>query len=179
MSAINPEANIETHSCAWQAAAQQIREADVIISCVDSYAARQDLEATARRYMIPLVDIGMDVFFVDQHAHVSGQVILSLPEGPCMKCLGFLTEENLRQEANQYGAAGGRPQVVWANGILASLAVGILVDLLTGWNGLPVRGEYLHLDGNQNVVTRSPRLDYVPKQCPHFPKESVGDPVFK
>src|SRR5205814_9026266 len=74
-----------------------------------------------------------------------------------MKCLGFLTEENLRQEANQYGAAGGRPQVVWANGILASLAVGILVDMATlgmatlaGKTPIPARVDW----ANANRLTR-------------------------
>lgn len=177
--AINPEATIDTNACKWQLAAQEVRDADVIFGCVDSYAARQDLEATARRYMIPMIDIGMDVFIVDDRPHIAGQVILSLPNGPCMKCLGFLTEENLRREADQYGAAGGRPQVVWANGVLASLAVGVFVDLVTGWSGLAARGEYFHFDGNKNLVWRSPRLEYAPDYCPHFPAESVGDPVFQ
>jgi len=80
-----------------------IREADIIVSCVDSYSARQDLEVTARRFLIPLVDIGMDVFLVDNNPHIAGQAILSVPDGPCMRCLGFLNDENLRREAEQYG----------------------------------------------------------------------------
>ena len=96
-----------------------------------------------------------------------------------MKCLGFLTEDNLQKEAEQYGAAGGRPQVVWANGVLASIAVGLLVDLLTGWNGLSSAGEYLHFDGNTHLVSRSPRLAFAPKSCSHFPSTEVGDPVFQ
>ena len=173
--AVNPEARVQSHRCVWQEAAESIREADVILSCVDSYAARQDLEVTARRYLIPLIDIGMDVFFADSKRHIAGQVILSLPNGPCMRCLGFLNDEDLQREAEQYGAAGGRPQVVWTNGVLASLAVGIAVNLLTGWNGLPGSGEYLHFDGNTNKVWRSPRLDYAPEVCPHFPPEFVGE----
>lgn len=175
---VNPKTMVETLPCAWQDAAQKLRDADIIFSCLDSYHARQDLEVTARRYMIPLIDIGMDVFLVDGKPQMSGQVILSLPGGPCMKCLGFLSEENLRKEADQYGAAGGRPQVVWANGVLASVATGIFVDLVTGWNGLSDRGEYLHFDGNQNLLWRSPRLEYAPKECLHFPHDSVGDPTF-
>src|SRR3989442_529645 len=133
---VNPEAVVRSHQCRWQSAAESIREADAIVSCMDSYAARQDLEATARRYLIPLLDIGMDVFLLEKKAHVAGQVILSLPPGPCLRCLGFLNDENLRLEAEQYRAAGGRHQVVWTNGVLASVAVGLLVYLLTGWNGV-------------------------------------------
>lgn len=179
MLSVNPHMKVEPFACNWQLAAQSIREADMIVSSVDSYAARQDIEATARRFLIPLVDIGMDVHLIDGRPHISGQVILSLPGGPCMKCLGFLTEEKLQKEAEQYGAAGARPQVVWANGVLASIAVGLLVDLLTGWNGLPSGGEYLHFDGNTHLVSRSPRLEFAPKTCLHFPLDEVGDPVFQ
>ncbi len=176
---VSPEAKVWTHQGHWQTAAESIREADLIVSCLDSYAARQDLEVTARRYLIPLVDIGMDVHLVHEKPHVVGQIILSVPPGPCLKCLGFLNEENLQREAEQYGAAGGRPQVVWANGVLASVAVGIVVDLLTGWNGVNPKGEYLHFDGNTNRLWRSPRLEYAAELCPHFAEDSVGDPVFE
>ena len=56
---------------------------------------------------------------------MSGQIILSAPGGPCMFCMHFLTDEKIGREVANYGAAGGRPQVVWANGVLASTAVGI------------------------------------------------------
>jgi hypothetical protein len=179
MLGVNPDMRIETFPCEWQQEAQSIREADVIISCVDSYAARQDIESTARRFLIPLVDIGMDVHLVNTKPHISGQVILSLPGGPCMKCLGFLNDQTLQQEAERYGAAGGRPQVVWANGVLASIAVGLVVDLLTSWNGIPPQGEYLHFDGNTHHVSRSPRIQYAPPTCAHFPADAVGEPVFQ
>jgi molybdopterin/thiamine biosynthesis adenylyltransferase len=179
MLAINPQMQIETFASNWQQEAQSIREADVVISCVDSYAARQDIEATARRFLIPLLDIGMDVHLVEGRPHISGQVILSLPGGPCMKCLGFLNDKTLQQEAEKYGAAGGRPQVVWTNGVLASIAVGLVVDLLTAWNGVPTHGEYLHFDGNTHEISRSPRIQYAPTTCVHFPADAVGEPLFQ
>jgi hypothetical protein len=40
-------------------------------------------------------------------------------------------------EAEKYGAAGSRPQVVWPNGVLASTAVGLAVQLLTPWHPKP------------------------------------------
>lgn len=175
---VNPSAEVHTFADQWQLAANALREADVVVSCVDSYAARQDLEVSTRRFLTPLIDIGMDVHVVDEQPHMTGQVILSLPGGPCFRCLGFLTDENLRQEAELYGAAGGRPQVVWANGVLASLAVGLVIDLLTGWQHRSFRAEYLHFDANQHVVTRSPRLEYAPKTCRHFAADFVGEPVF-
>jgi molybdopterin-synthase adenylyltransferase len=95
-----------------------------------------------------------------------------------MKCLGFLNDNNLQREAEKYGAVGGRPQVVWANGVLASTAVGLLVDLLTGWSGLPPEGEYLHFDGNTHSLSRSPRIEFAPANCLHFQADSVGEPLF-
>jgi hypothetical protein len=62
-----------------------------------------------------------------------GSTILSSPGEFCMRCMGFLSDEKLAQEAARYGNVGGRPQVVWPNGVLASTAVGLAVDLVTNW----------------------------------------------
>ena len=98
-----------------------------------------------------------------------------------MRCLGFLNGENLAKEAAGYGNVGDKPQVVWANGVLASSAVGMLVQLLTGWTSgydLPI---YLSYDGNLNLVTKHVRLNYIQADCEHFPivENTVGDPVFR
>jgi hypothetical protein len=174
---IHPGVNVGAHAVQWQLAAEVIREADIVVGCMDSYAARQDLEVTTRRFLMPLVDIGMDVHVVGEQPHMSGQVIVTLPGGPCLRCLGFLTDENLRHEAQLYGAAGGRPQVVWANGVLASMAVGLVVELLTGWRGRQFAAEYLHYDANEYTISRSPRVEYAPKECRHFQGDSVGEPT--
>jgi hypothetical protein len=55
---------------------------------------------------------------------ISGQAVLSSPGGACLWCLGILTQERIKREAGTYGKAGSRPQVVWPNGVIASLAVG-------------------------------------------------------
>ena len=95
-----------------------------------------------------------------------------------MRCMGFLTDERLAQEAALYGNAGFRPQVVWPNGVLASTAVGLAVELVTDW---PKRGRsyaYLTYDGNQATVKESVTLRNVPSTaCPHFSDSDVGDPV--
>src|SRR5258706_5011045 len=33
---VNPDSRVQCHACVWQEAAESIREADVILSCVDS-----------------------------------------------------------------------------------------------------------------------------------------------
>jgi hypothetical protein len=163
----------------WQDAAGALRSCDLVFGCVDGFDERRQLERSCRRYLIPLIDIGMDVQCVKgQLPRMAGQVILSTPGEPCMQCIGFLNEKTLTREAQRYGDAGDNPQVVWANGVLASTAIGIAVDLLTGWTGKHVGLEYLSYDGNRNCIGPHVRLEYLPKeQCTHHPLDQVGDPV--
>lgn len=95
-----------------------------------------------------------------------------------MRCMGFLTEEKLAQEAGRYGNAGGRPQVIWPNGVLASTAVGLAVDLVTNWTRFARKFAFFSYDGNEATVKESITLRGInPDVCPHFGLETVGDPV--
>lgn len=172
---------IEIYNVNWQEKPGPLRQADIIFGCLDSFAERRDLEALARRYLIPYIDIGMDVFSsnMEEPPRMVGQIILSLPGGPCMKCLGYLTEESLAREAAGYGAAGSNPQVVWSNGVIASTAVGLGIQLLTGWSGNKNKLIYLSYDGNLNTLTPHVRLEYITDKCIHYLLSNVGDPVFK
>jgi len=179
ITAVGPKAEVVTHIGRWQDQPELVRGCDLVFGAVDTFAGRRELEVGCRRHLIPYIDIGMDVHQVgDEPPRMAGQVILSMPGGPCMFCLGFLTEERLGQEAAEYGAAGPRPQVVWANGILASTAVGVFVELLTDWTGAPNRPVYLSYDGNGATVAPHVRLKYLPTtDCPHYPVAKVGDPM--
>jgi molybdopterin/thiamine biosynthesis adenylyltransferase len=109
---INPEAAVTAVGRKWQEQAELLRDSDVIFACVDSFSEREQLERAARRYLVPYIDVGMDVCEVDDGHSVGGQVALSLPGGLCLRCLGIITDQRLAQEAAKYGAAGDRPQVV-------------------------------------------------------------------
>ena len=111
--AVNPAAEVLKRRASWTEVTAELRDVDVILACVDSMICRTELEAFARRFLIPLIDIGMDVHESSGEFSISGQVMLSLPGKPCMRCMGLITEEALAQEAAKYGAAGARPQVVW------------------------------------------------------------------
>ena len=93
--------------------------------------------------------------------------------------MGFLDGTKLGQEAALYGDVGGRPQVVWPNGLLASTAVGIAVDLLTDWTKQTRGSVYLSYDGNRNTLKPHPRLGNVPTSCPHYAAIEVGRPTFR
>ena len=172
---------VHKHASRWQEHPEDLRSCDIVFGCVDGFAQRAELETCTRRYLIPLIDIGMDVHprVAGQPYRMAGQVIVSMPEKPCMRCLGLLTEDALALEATKYGAAGNNPQVVWANGILASTAVGLAVNILTNWTQAEPYVVYLSYDGNNNTIQPHSHMDYPPNErCPHFPLSEIGDPIF-
>lgn len=178
---LRPAAVIEAYTKRWQEKPEPIRGCDIIFGCVDSFAERRELEACARRYLIPYIDIGMDIHCVgDEPPRMGGQVILSMPGGPCMFCLGFLTDDALAKEAARYGHVGDRAQVVWPNGVLASTAVGVAIDLLTDWTRSMRDIVFLLYDGNAGTVMPHPRLQFLnDRRCPHYSLGDVGDSLFK
>jgi hypothetical protein len=178
--AVNPSTRVQAESKKWQECHEMLRGCDVIFGCVDTYRDRYELEIIARRYLIPYIDIGMDVHAIGTEFSVSGQVILSMPGELCMRCLGFLRDDLLAKEAENYGVAGERPQVVWANGVLASLAVGVLTQLITPWHSAHVPIFYLEYDANTQTVVRSNRLNHMTgTKCGHFSDLSdLGDPFW-
>ena len=176
---ILPTASVQEINTKWQENSDILQTCDIVFGCVDSYTEREQLEAECRRYLIPYIDIGMDVHNIDDGVPaMSGQVILSMPGRPCMRCMGFITERKLALEAAKYGDIGGRPQVVWPNGVLASTAVGIFVDLLSGWTHSENKLFYLSYNGNTGEVTEHIRLKFTDKHCLHYPIESAGPPAF-
>lgn len=177
---IRPWIDVEIAQTEWQKADYLIRDAHVVFGCVDGYQQRMYLEIASRRYRLPYIDVGMDVTDLGHGQYaIAGQMITTLPGGPCMKCIGFLTQDRLDQEENKYGDAGVNPQVVWTNGTLASLAVGAFMRLLTPWFNSSVEYEWLELDGNSQVVTKSKQPQYfIQGSCDHFSLSDIGDPFF-
>ena len=176
---INPKAEVHIINSRWQDNAEALQAGDVVFGCVDTYEDRSQLEAECRRYLLPYIDIGMDVHQSDEGFQMSGQLILSMPGQPCMRCVGFLTEDKLAKEAAKYGKVGGRPQVIWPNGLLASSAIGIFTDLVTGWSGQKDRLVYMAYDGNSGTIQKHVRLDYLTTTCQHYDITQVGPPKFK
>ncbi len=170
---ILPKSKVDAIDTKWQLRSEDLKKCDIVVGCLDSYLEREQLESECRRNLIPLIDIGMDVHNNDGYS-ISGQVILSMPGNYCMKCYGFLTEQKLAIEAAKYGNVGGRPQVVWPNGVLASTAVGVFVNMLTGWakNSDDV---YLAYDGNVGTITDHIRKKFVNGKCTHFPLKNIGE----
>ena len=176
---IKKNALVKTYKQRWQENSNPLRECDIIFGCVDGYQERHELEVSARRYFIPYIDIGLTVVHHPPRAPLmSGHVFLSLPNRPCMWCLGILSDKKLGEEALRYGDTGPRPQVIWANGVLASTAAGIAIDLVTGWTQRKEKLVYLLYEGNPGIIAPNPRLAVInlDRKCPHHDAKKVGDP---
>lgn len=161
----------------WQEEPEPLKSCDIVFGCLDGYNNRSELESLTRRALIPYIDIGMDVKEVgDDPPRMSGQVIASVPGGPCMRCFGFLNEKVLGEEAKAYGAAGIRPQVVWPNGVLASTAVGIAMNLLMNWTAnCDGQTLYYEYDGNTGTIKPHLRTEVPLKDCTHYKICHAGD----
>jgi molybdopterin-synthase adenylyltransferase len=174
MRRVHPEGKVDALPVSWQEVHELLRDCDLVFACLDGYLARDELERYLRRYAVSMIDIGMDVNARDGGYQICGQIILSVPDAPCMRCFGFITEAALAKEVGQYGEVGGRAQVVWPNGVLASTAVGLGMHLLLPWNRLSSPAPYLEYDDNKMEVKPSARLLYTPKQCVHYASVLTG-----
>lgn len=112
-----------------------------VVSCLDSYAARDEVMKFAWRHLLPVVDIGMTAIPTETRAFgadaVCGHMCFYHPGGPCMWCADQLSTAKLEAERAQDGESYVRgmaaPQVVSFNGLLASWAVIELMQYLTGF----------------------------------------------
>lgn len=153
---LNEHAHIIPVKSKWQIGAElgKFNTCDIIVGAVDSFQERDQIERYSRELRIPYIDIGMDIKTIKNNYHVIyGQAIMTFPDGPCMRCLGFLNERILELEVNNYGDAGDKPQVVWPNGCLASTAVSFLMNYFFQWSGNYPPYLYRQYDGNNFTIT--------------------------
>ncbi len=140
----------------------RLLDADVVFCCTDNLTSRLVLNRIAYQYYIPLIDLGVDVQLVPDNVSrvraIGGRVMLVTPEGPCLGCLGVLDPVALAREAagNERGGYIAdqdehAPSVISFNGVVASLAVGEFLNLVTRY---AVRPEpvYHRYDGVRGVI---------------------------
>jgi molybdopterin/thiamine biosynthesis adenylyltransferase len=160
-----------------------VKEADIVVACVDRFDVREAINALARRHLLPLVDVGMTIRSSGERlVAANGQVIVALPGHPCMRCW-FLTDAVLATERRDRPAgydanpdAEGDPQVVSMNGVLASEACNVVLDLITGYSGGRRGARYWQYDGRSGQLD----VDDVPTArpgCPACAEEGHGDPL--
>ena len=131
-------------------AVEAIKQADIIVGCLDNLHARLDLQELSWRFLIPYVDIGVSIRAVegcgesDPRVSIGGNVITLIPGGFCLWCCGFLSDEKLALERNgpnrsYFQNRTGEAQVVSFNGVVASQAANEVLQLLTGFAGTGIR----------------------------------------
>lgn len=176
---VNPDATVHSICGNWQSGEALFRACNVIFGCVDSYSEREQLERFCRRFLIIYIDIGMDVIECPDEVRIVGQVAQSFPGVQCLRCMMIITEHKLQREAETYGAAGPKPQVIWPNGVLASAAVGLFIRAISCY-GPKLEPVYLEYNGYDSILMSSPRLRYVLREhCTHYAIVSLGDPFFR
>jgi molybdopterin-synthase adenylyltransferase len=159
-----------------------LKEADVIVACLDRFDAREAINAFCRRHLIPLIDIGITINSDGERlARADGQIVLTLPGEPCMRCW-FLTDALLEAERRQRPPgydqnpdAPGDPQVVSMNGVLASEAANTVLDLLTGYSGGRRTASVWRYEGREGTLERS-ELPAARADCPACAEQGRGDP---
>lgn len=131
-----------------QAAIDAMKEADIVVGCVDNYHARADTQELCSRYLIPYVDIGLLIRPLEGATGmtIGGNVITAIPGRFCLWCVGFLTQERLDAETggrprSYFEGSDGQAQVVSMNGLLASQAANEVLQLVAGF--APVTDDWL------------------------------------
>jgi molybdopterin-synthase adenylyltransferase len=139
-----------------------LKTADVIVGGVDNLHARADLQELSWRFLIPYVDIGVNIRAIKDpepegpRVTIGGNVLTLIPGGFCMWCSSFLSKEKLDAELNgpnrnYFENRGGEAQAVSLNGLVASQAVTEVLQLLTGFRRSGLRRQDVALDGHPNL----------------------------
>jgi molybdopterin-synthase adenylyltransferase len=123
-----------------QQAMDALKEADIIVGCVDSLHSKKEVQELAWRYLIPYIDIGVLIRPMTAEGNISigGNVITCLPGKFCLWCVGHITQQGLDNETggrpkSYFKGTGKQAQVISFNGIVASQAVSEVLQLLTGF----------------------------------------------
>ena len=151
--ATNPKANVRTIAgdVVRQSTALELVEADVIFGCTDSHGSRAVLQQLSYQYLIPCIDMGSVIAREsDGTIKTFGRVQLLAPGLACLTCTSVLDPMQVRRDMmNDYekrldpywiGDREPAPAVISLNGVVASLAVSMLLSMVSG---VPMKGRHL------------------------------------
>ncbi|MEK6274664.1 MAG: ThiF family adenylyltransferase [Actinomycetota bacterium] len=163
-------------------ALEALKRADLVVAAVDTFGAREQINAFCRRHLLPLIDIGINVRTDGEHLQSAhGQLIVVTADSPCLRCTPLLADQVLAREREarppEYEIneeATGEPQVVSMNGVLASEASNAVLDFITGYaNGARGSGWWLY-DGRGGTMSRA-ALPPPSSGCPACAELGHGD----
>lgn len=150
-----------------------IERSDVVFGAVDGVRTRNNIEAICRSALVPYIDIGLSIDLDDSGAvrAIGGQVVTSVPGGPCLRCAGVVTDATMAADREEYVAGAPEQQVISMNGVLASQSVNTALKLLTDYTPNFPSPAVLLYDGLLDGLVAD---EHVPKVCPHYPVANAG-----
>jgi len=140
--------------------ARELLNADFIFGCTDSHGSRAVIQQVSYQYLIPCIDMGTTIAVADgQITHIYGRVQLLAPGLACFTCDGLLNANEVRRDmmtaferqADPYfrGARVPAPAVISINGTVASLAITMLLSIVTG---IPVNARHLLYNAKNSLL---------------------------
>jgi molybdopterin-synthase adenylyltransferase len=167
-----------------EAIVEALRHCDIIVACVDRLQVRDDLDRFAKRYLITMIDVGIEITPGRGHSGaveaITGRVTKVLPAGPCLRCQGVINEGKLADERDgqPLGYAGAAqipdPAVVTLNGIAASAAATEVLQQLTGFAGDSAPNCGWIYDGLTGTIERAIKAYRGCNACNY--ERALGDP---
>ncbi len=112
---------------------------DIIVLATDNLLSRLTVNRLLTQYLVPIIDVGLDIDARDGHiSAIGGRITRLVPDGPCLSCLGIAGPARVAAEVARSYVSGeevAAPSVVSLNGVIASIAVNELLDHVTGYSG--------------------------------------------
>jgi molybdopterin/thiamine biosynthesis adenylyltransferase len=99
------------------------------VGCVDTIKARLEMDVLLRQRGITLFDVGTGFVLdeTDMPRGSGGQVFISRPDGPCLRCLGFDSTAVHNAYPAPPVASSVEPSVVTLNFVVGSVAVDLVL----------------------------------------------------
>lgn len=147
--AINPSIEMTTISdSVLDVPPSSLLDADVIVCATDGHGSRALLTEIAQQYLVPVVDLGVEVDPSPETFRAGGGVRVLRPGRGCLHCANTLVPELVREEYLDDAQRRDEvkrgyirdepvpaPSVIALNGVVASLAVLEVCELLVGMLG--------------------------------------------
>jgi molybdopterin-synthase adenylyltransferase len=151
-----------------------IERSDVVVGAVDTFRVRDNIEKMCRSAFVPYLDIGVTIAVDDAQRvrAIGGQVAVSLPGGPCLWCLGILSDERLVADRVEYVSGMPEQQVISMNGLLASQAVNSALALIADFAPRFPPPQLVRYNGLMHELRRDDAL--AGARCPHYPVDDAG-----
>lgn len=151
-----------------------LERSDIVIGAVDGIRTRSNVERICRNALVPYIDIGLGIDVDDNGAvrAIGGQVVTSLIDGPCLRCVDVITDAAIIADREEYVVGAPDQQVISMNGVLASQAVNHALALITDYApSFPVP-TIVRFDGL--LYRMLPDPEEIFGRCSHFALDSAG-----